>query len=274
MRVAGDDDVDRVAHLPRFADDLAARLRRGSAGLEGARVGEHHDRLDALLLKLGHVPVHGVGEVEPAVLARVAAKEEDRCRGRRHADEPDLHSGALDDPVGREDRLAGSGLDRVRGDVREVGAADQAQHLRSALVELVVAHGPHVEAHQVERLDRGLVLEVAGDEGGGADHVARMDPDRGLWPARLRAVQMGAEVRGAAERAAAELRRLEMAVEVVHAEQADVDPLAGHRAGVGEDRHADAGDHGEEDGDPEDNGADGARGQGGLGCSPSSPDGP
>ncbi len=72
---------------------------------------------------------------------------------------------------------------------REVGAAEAAAvvaavlrvatavldagELGRALVELVVADGGDVELQLVERLDRGLVVEQAGDQRGGADHVAR-----------------------------------------------------------------------------------------------------
>ena len=63
----GDDHVDRGVHLARLVDDLAGRV---VALLEGPRVGQHDDRLDALALQLGHVAVDRVGEVGPAELAR------------------------------------------------------------------------------------------------------------------------------------------------------------------------------------------------------------
>ena len=160
--VPGDHDVDRVVHLARLVDDLALRV---VALLERPRVGQHDDRLDALALELGHVAVDGVGEVVPAELAREAREQEDRRVGGRHADEADLDAGALDDLVGRQDQVAAVARDGVGGDVGVVRALDQPQRLVAALVELVVAERPDVEAHLVGRLDRGLVVPVARDQG-------------------------------------------------------------------------------------------------------------
>jgi hypothetical protein len=92
-----------------------------------------------------------------------------------------------------------------------VGEADLFEELGDPLrsvVELVVAHRADVEAHPVDRRDRGAVVEVARDEGRGADHVPRVDPDRAAGSLRRRLVELGREVGGAPE----VVLRLEVAV--------------------------------------------------------------
>ena len=133
---------------------------------------------------------------------------------------PDLHAGAFDDAVGRQDRLAALARDGVRRDVGVARAPHEAQRLGAALVELVVAQRAHVEAHQVGGLDRRLVLEVARDERGGTDHVARVHANGALGVRELGAVEPRAEPRGATHM---ELGRLEVAVQVVDPEQLKLD---------------------------------------------------
>ena len=84
----------------------------------------------------------------------------------------------LADDVGREPLEVGTGVRRLR----EVAAVDRvaaavlhAEQLVRALVELVVADGADVEAHLVERLDRGLVVEHARQERRAADEVPGRD---------------------------------------------------------------------------------------------------
>jgi hypothetical protein len=213
VRVAGDDHVDGGVHLARLVDHLASGV---VALLEGARVSQDDDRLDALALQLGHVAVDGVRQVGPAELARVLGEQEVRRVGGRDPDEADLHAVALDDLVGRQDQVAAVPGDGVGTDVGVARQLRQPQRLGAALVELVVAERADVEAHQVGRLDRGLVVPVARDEGGGADHVARVDADRALRMRGRRAVEPRAQPRCSAH---VRLRRLEVAVEVVHPQQ-------------------------------------------------------
>ena len=114
-------------------------------------------------------------------------------QGRRglqgHADVPDLDPTDLLDGGAGQDRPAGVFVHHVRGEPREVGArilpapglvaavigmaaaALHPQQLVHALVELVVADTRDVQAHGVERLDSGLVVEQAGEERAAADQV-------------------------------------------------------------------------------------------------------
>ena len=105
MGVAGDHHVHRGAHLARLVDDLAdaAWFARPATA---AGVGEHHDRLHAAALQLRH---------QRFTVSEMSVKRNWRRELRagssgvsagRHADEADLDAGALDDLVGRQDRLA------------------------------------------------------------------------------------------------------------------------------------------------------------------------
>ena len=94
----------------------------------------------------------------------------------------------------------------------------------------MVAHRADVDAHRVEGLDRGLVVEEAGDQRAGADVVAGADDQRvAVLLAQVvdvRGQVLGAAGRGAhAARQRDRARRREVAVEVVDAQQLDV-----HRA--------------------------------------------
>ena len=104
-----------------------------------------------------------------------------------------LHAAEALDRVRREDRLAGRLVLHVGGEELEVGALERvavlaavdgmaaavlhAQELGDALVELVVADAVEVEAEQVQRLDRRLVVEQRREERRGADEVAGRDDD-------------------------------------------------------------------------------------------------
>ena len=133
---------------------------------------------------------------------------------------------------GRQDRLAGVPVDGVRREVGEVGAEVrvavlaavdrvaatvlQPQELCDTLVELVVADRGDVHPQQVERLDRGLVMEGGAQQRGGADHVAGADRQRllALGSARPAGLERGGEVLRTAggyavDRAAAAARGVE-----------------------------------------------------------------
>jgi hypothetical protein len=79
-----------------------------------------------------------------------------------------------------------------------MAAADEAQHLGAALVELVVADRADVEAEQVGRLDRGLVVEPGRDQRRRADGVAGVGDDRALGIGGLGLGEVAAQVRDAA----------------------------------------------------------------------------
>ena len=119
------------------------------------------------------------------------AGEQEVGRGScRDADEADPRAGPLDDRVRRQEGTPAA-VDRVRGYVGKSDArkgwvggvfappssaalhrrgpdppapAQQPPELARPFVELVVSERPGVEPQEVERLDRRLVVEVAGDE--------------------------------------------------------------------------------------------------------------
>ncbi len=235
MSVPGDDHVDRVVHLDRLVHDLPDRL---GARLERSGMREHHDRLDPAAPQLRHPAVDGVGDVGEAVGTPVLGQQPPLRVLGSHADEAHPDARALHHLVGGQEQLAAVALDRVRGDVRiaralpiRVGGecpravralppAYQPKHLGAALVELVVPDGPDVEPHHVRRLDGRLVVEVAREERGGADHVARVNGDRALGMRARRAREVRAEPGCAAH---IRLGRLEVAVEVVDAEELELD---------------------------------------------------
>ena len=170
----------------------------------------------------------------------VAVEQELRRGRRRDADEADPHARPPDHDEGREPKLA-LAVDRVRRDVRvarpgvvrrgrvhepAVGVApvgprtgplpalEHPDQLVAALVELVVAERPDVEPELVAGLHRGLVVEPAGEQRGGADHVAGVHADRA--PGQRGTVEVRLQPRRAPD---IRPRTLEVAVEVVHAEQ-------------------------------------------------------
>ena len=145
-------------------------------------------------LQVRHERVHRLrlcGEVH----RRDSGRDDDR-RGlqRRHADDGDLHAVEMLDRVGREDRLARVLVRHVRGEEVERRAAERIavlapvdgvaaavlhpQQLVDALVELVVPDTVVVELHQVERLDRRLVVEQRRDQRRRADQVTGRDEQR------------------------------------------------------------------------------------------------
>ena len=252
VAVAGHHHVHRVAHLAHLVDHLAARVRPVALLRGGARVGEHHDRLDAAPAQLGHLAVHRVRHVAEAEPAGVARQQVARRRRGCHADEADPHARALHDlvrgqqqlPVGvghvgrrvREARAREARRGRVHEPARGVAlegarigplpAVEQAPELVHALVELVVAERGHVEADLVRHLDRGLVVEVGGRERGGAHEVPGVDLDR--VPGDRGPLEVRREPRGAAE---ARSGRLDVPVQVVDAEQPQLHEPGGRRLG-------------------------------------------
>jgi hypothetical protein len=116
-----------------------------------------------------------------------------------------------------------AGVD-VRGQVREVGPVlDPAQQIGQALVELVVTDRRDVQATGVQRVDRRVVRVDRGDERRRPDVVAGGDP-RGVRVGRPQLVDQPDELGRAPDGlAAGGRRRLEPPVEVVDAEQLQVD---------------------------------------------------
>ena len=200
-------------------------------------------------------------------------QQELRRGGCRNADEPDPHARALNHRIGRQ-RERALAVDRVGRDVGVGGArvvrgggvhepavrvalerrrgpsSTPAQHpdqLVAALVELVVPERPHVEAELVAGLHGRFVVEPARDQRRGADHVARVHADGSAR--NRRAVEVRLQPGRAAE---PRPRRLQVPVEVVHAEQPHLHEAAGlarlgRRRGVGarvqaEERDRDRGD--------------------------------
>jgi len=127
---------------------------------------------------------------------------------------------ARDHLVGGEDGRPGDGVDGVGGEPLVARAPQHPHELGPALVELVVADGANVEVHPVGRLDGRLVVEVARYQRGGSDHVAGVHGDRAALLRAGGAAEVSPEPRGAAE---SRLWRLEVAVEIVHAEQLQLD---------------------------------------------------
>jgi hypothetical protein len=237
------------------------------AGLEAALVHQHHDRLDALGAQLGHQGVDGVGFVLEAQAGHAGGRDDAGRALERHADEGHLDAVEGLDAVGRQQRAAGGGFDHVGRQPLELGAVKRARRGRAqaaaavgvglavgdlaaavlqalelgrALVELVVADGVEFDADVVQGFDRGLVVEQRRDQRRGADEVTGTDHhvqrvgcfefghfgghELGATHGRtLRRGDGGVDTEGA--------RRLQVAVEVVEADQLDGE---GHRLGRGD----------------------------------------
>ena len=248
--MAGHEQVDRRGGAPDDVDDrpadpvavVDAERRRLGAAL----VQQHHDRLHAAAAQLARVAVGGVGLVEEVEPGHAGGRHDVGRPLERHADEADLDPAEALDLVGPEERPPGVLVDHVGGQEAEVGAREagaveaavggvaaaalHALELRGALVELVVAHRVEVEPDAVHRLDRRLVVEERRQQRRGADQVAGRDDQRVAVLALLLAQVRGQELRPARghRRGAGRRRdragrgRLEMAVEVVQAEQLDL----------------------------------------------------
>ena len=248
VAVTGHDHVHVRAHFARLLDDLAGVVGRVRLVLSrSAGVGEDHDRLGALAAQLGHPAVHGLGDVGKAKARRVAVQQEGGRGEGRDADEAHAHAGSPHDLVRRQEQLAvpvhGVGRDVGEVRTRELGrrgvhqlsrhvrlerlrpcapaALEQPHQLVAALVELVVAHRADVEADLVRGLDGRLVVEPARDERRGADHVAGMHANGAVRQGR--AVEVRLQPGGSSD---AWPRRLQVAVEVVHAQQAQLHDAA------------------------------------------------
>jgi hypothetical protein len=229
MAVPGDHHVHGRAHLARLLDDLAGEVR-GVGFVLGRRAGmrEHHDRLDAAPPQLRYPAIDRLRDIGELEWRRVPLEQELR-RGRgRDADETHADAGPLDDLVGRQHQAA-IAIPGVGRDVGEAREAEQAEQLLASLVELVVPDRADVEADVVRGLDRRLVLEVARYQRRRAHHVARVHAN-GSARNGCR-VEVRLQPRCATDSGT---RGLEMAVEVVHAEQAELhDPARLVRLGRG-----------------------------------------
>ncbi len=166
-----------------------------AAGRKAALVDQHHDRLDALGPQLGHQRVHGLGLVLEGQAGNSRGHHDAGRAFQGQADERDGDALELPDIVGRQDRLAGRVVDGAGGEVLEARALEvlrlaavriagraaavlQTKQLGDAIVELVIADGTRLQTHQRQALDRGLVVQDAGQERTGADQVAGGDEDR------------------------------------------------------------------------------------------------
>jgi hypothetical protein len=183
------------------------------AGRKAALVDQHQDRLDALGAQLRHQRVHRLGLVLE-LQAGHAGRRHDARRGlEREADEAHRHAAVALDGIGRQQRLAGGGVDGAGGQVLETRAGEgrgalaavmrvataalQAQQLGRALVELVVAHGGQVQPHQAQRFDGGLVMEQGREQRAGAHQVARGHHDH-VRRLRLERLHRAGQVLGTA----------------------------------------------------------------------------
>ncbi|MEZ5236002.1 MAG: hypothetical protein R2749_25390 [Acidimicrobiales bacterium] len=252
--MAGDHQVDgRVEPLGdvqhRAADALAGPV---GAGLDAALVQQHDDRLHPLGGELRGGGVGGghlVGEAQPADAG--LGHQLGRAL-QRHADEAHPHAAHRLDRRTGQHGLGAAGEVHVGGQPREVGAVVgpvgevaavvgvaaavlHALQFGQALVELVVAHAGHVEAHRLERLDAGLVVEQARQERRPADQVPGRHRER-VGVALAQRVERGGQVLGAANLGGRRIergpqggvgpaRRLEVAVVVVERQH-----LHGHHA--------------------------------------------
>ena len=147
----------------------------------------------------------------------------------------------LDDGVRRQYVLAGALIEGVGvyvGEVRAgktpvggvlafhelfavvaVAAIQEAQHLLTALVELVVADGAHVEVYLIHGANGRLVVEMARDQGRPTHHVPRVDPKYAASTPLVVAVKVGGEIGGTPSLLPGGC--FEVAVKVVYAEQPD-----------------------------------------------------
>ena len=153
-----------------------------------ALVQQDDDRLDPLLLEVRHERVHRIGFVVEVDVGRGGRRHDVGRALQRHADDGDLDSRELVDGERREDRLAGVLVGHIGGEELEVGSLEpvtgeaslhrvaaallHTRQLGRSFVELVVPDAVVIEADQVHRLDRRLVVEDRRNERGGPDEVA------------------------------------------------------------------------------------------------------
>ena len=285
MRVSADHQVDRIveprdqtadvggaavgiAQVAGAAVDVVGDRwvdRAGDTVLESALVHQHDDAFDPPLAQPRHQVVDRLRFVVEGQAGHTGGRDDGRRRPQRHADESHLDALERLDAVGRQQRLAGPGLDHVGRQPLEVGSVERAGSRRSeplaavgvgqaagvlaaavlqtaqlvlALVELVVAHRREVDTDLVQRLDGRLVEEQRRDQWRRADEVTGSDHHRvlvgGLHPRDI-----GRQVLRTAHRIACRTRhqvdtkvagRFEVAVVVVDADDLDGDRLLGSGA--------------------------------------------
>ena len=236
VRVAVQDRVDLLRQALDHVDERPARrdrvvVRDVVAGDDGgALVERRHDhvRLAVGVVAVGQLgcdPVDrldGVAEVEHRDPVR--ADERGGLLGHG-ADHSDVDAVDLEQRVLRQRRIGRTVVVHVRSEVRPLGCRDDpVGEVGETHVELVVADGRHRQVEGVEDVDRRLVLLHRRGEQAGADVVAGRPHDRVALAA------LGAQLLDRAR----PLDRVgvDPAVEVVEAEQVDVDQGAGIAAGV------------------------------------------
>ena len=190
VRVAGEDQVDGVVELRRRPDDRPGEAGAivVPAGRQSALVDHDDDRLDALAPEPWHQAVHRLGLVVELQPRDAACDHRARRALEGQADDRDAHVLELADSVGGEHRQPAVPPAHVGGQEPEARTAEtvavaaavhrvaaallHAQQLIDALVELVVADRIEVEAHEVECLDRRLVVEQRRQQRTAADQVS------------------------------------------------------------------------------------------------------
>ncbi len=249
--VARDDEVDLAVEA---LDHINDRARRVPARVDGrlvqrltgraALVEQDDDRLDAFPLEERHQRVDRVRLVVEVEIGCRLGSDDGGGALQRHADDGDFDPGEVLDRVWREDRVPGVLVRDVGSEELEIGALEpiageapldgvaaallHACQLVGAFVELVVADAVVVEAHQVHRLDRRLVVEDGRDQGSGTDEVTGGHEHR----VRVRGSQVAyvarqvfgtARWRGADAAAGAHrVGRPELTVEVVQGQHLDL----------------------------------------------------
>jgi hypothetical protein len=189
--VTADDDVDRLVELLHNIDDRSGNTRAFIvvAGGEAALMDQHHDGLNALGLQFGHQRVDGVRFIPEFETGNAGRRHEAGRAFQRQADEGDGNAVECLDLIGRQQRLAGLGIDGRGGEIverragkgmRALAAIDgmaatvlHAQQLLAPFVEFVIADRGDLKAHHRQCLDGRFVMKQRGEKRAGADQVAR-----------------------------------------------------------------------------------------------------
>ncbi len=183
---------DRVDVVVRVQHDLAEpRVRIGRRGDVCSSCSLMHEKDHDVRLAVARVSITQL--IGDTVRRLDRASDGDVLNaGRTHqrrkfvgdsANESDPHGLLLlcdlSDPVLRKCRVARGLVIDVRAEVLPVRERHDAfGEIGEAGVELVVAHGAHVEPGGIQRLDRRHILLDEGREGRGADHVTRGGENR------------------------------------------------------------------------------------------------
>lgn len=154
MGVAAQDDVDAARGLNDGGVLVVA--------VAIAKMGQADDELAVLLVaqEVSHLLGYdgGMGVAD----ARTIDCRDEALQLGGQAEDAHAHAGALLDGVGTDEALAGGTGEVVVGaDDGEAGHAEEAGHVVQSAVELVVADGAGIVAHEVHKLHLDLALEEA-----------------------------------------------------------------------------------------------------------------